>query len=136
MRNLFFVAVFIIFVFSSCSKSINSKLTTCSTNEPPTLKVISPTGTPTLKPGDELLVKAIFSDHDIIYAASWEALRASAVCGNNPYNGQYEPKIDEFEMNFRFFIPSNFAGDQVIRLYGVDGQGNISQKDILFKATN
>lgn len=136
MRKLYFITVLIIFISFSCSKGINSKLGTCSTNEPPTIKIISPIGTPTLKPGDQLQVKATFTDHDIIYVASWEALRASAVCGNNPYSGQYEPKTYEYEMNFTFFIPPNFAGDQVIRLYGVDGQGNISQKDIIYKATN
>ena len=136
MRKLYFAVASVLFIFSACIKTSLKKNTACATNEPPAIRVITPTITPTVKPGDILHIKAMFSDHDIVYVASWEALRASAVCGNNPYSGQFEPKTDEFEMNVKFFIPPNFAGDQIIRLYGVDGQGNISTLDIPFKATN
>jgi hypothetical protein len=125
MRKLYFAVASVLFIFSACTKTSVKKNTTCAINEPPAIKVITPTTTQTLKAGDILQVKAMFSDHDIVYVASWEALRASGVCGNNPYSGQFEPKI-----------PPNFAGDQIIRLYGVDGQGNISTLDIPFKATN
>ena len=83
-----------------------------------------------------LEVKALFTDRDVVYVASWEALRAAGVCGTNPYSGQFEPKTSEYEMNFKFIIPHNFAGEQTIRLYGVDGPGNISTYDIKFIATN
>ena len=132
MRKLYFAVALIIFIFSACTKSIN-KSTACAINEPPVIKVISPGTLPQLKPGAQLQVKAVFTDHDIVYVASWEALRASGVCGNNPYSGQFEPKTDEYEMNFKFIIPTNFAGLQTIRLYGVDGQGNISTLDIPYQ---
>lgn len=136
MRKLYFALASVLFIFSACTKTSVKKNTACAINEPPAIKVITPTSAPTLRPGEILQVKAMFSDHDIVYVASWEALRASGVCGNSPYSGQFEPKTDEFEMNIKFYIPPNFNGDQIIRLYGVDGQGNISTLDIPFKATN
>ena len=132
MRKLYFAVSLIIFIFSACSRNINNN-SACATNDPPVIKIISPATTPVLKPGDQLQVKAIFHARYIVYVASWEALRASVVCGNNPYSGQFEPKTDEYEMKFKFIIPSNFAGNQTIRLYGVDGQGNISTMDIPYK---
>jgi len=135
MRKLYFAVATVLFIFSACTKTINNP--DCDpNNEPPTIKIISPKSIPTLKPGDLLEVKALFTDRDVVYVASWEALRAAGVCGTNPYSGQFEPKTSEYEMNFKFIIPHNFAGEQTIRLYGVDGPGNISTYDIKFIATN
>ena len=135
MRKLYFAVATVLFIFSACTKTIND--TNCDpNNEPPTIKIISPLSIPTLKAGDMLEVKALFTDRDVVYVASWEALRAAGVCGTNPYSGQFEPKTSEYEMNFKFIIPHNFAGEQTIRLYGVDGPGNISTYDIKFIATN
>jgi len=136
MRKLFFAVTAVFLIFSACIKNNCIKPTRSAINEPPTIKIISPLSIPTLKPGDVLEVKAIFTDRDVVYVASWEALRAAGVCGTNPYSGQFEPKISEYEMNFKFIIPNNFAGEQTIRLYGVDGPGNISTYDIKFTATN
>ena len=135
MRKLYFAVATVLFIFSACTKTINDP--NCDpNNEPPTIKIISPLSIPTLKAGDMLEVKALFTDRDVVYVASWEALRAAGVCGTNPYSGQFEPKTSEYEMNFKFIIPHNFAGEQTIRLYGVDGPGNISTYDIKFIATN
>jgi len=135
MRKLYFAVATVLFIFSACTKTIND--TNCDPNsEPPTIKIISPLSIPTLKAGDMLEVKALFTDRDVVYVASWEALRAAGVCSTNPYSGQFEPKTSEYEMNFKFIIPHNFAGEQTIRLYGVDGPGNISTYDIKFIATN
>jgi len=136
MRKLFFAVTAVFLIFSACIKNNCIKPTRSAINEPPAIKIISPLSIPTLKPGDVLEVKAIFTDRDVVYVASWEALRAAGVCGNNPYSGQFEPKISEYEMNFKFIIPNNFGGEQTIRLYGVDGPGNISTLDIKFTATN
>ena len=136
MRKLFFAVTAVFLIFSACIKNDCIKPTRSAINEPPTIKIISPLSIPILKPGDVLEVKAVFTDRDVVYVASWEALRAAGVCGNNPYSGQFEPKISEYEMNCKFFIPNNFAGEQTIRLYGVDGPGNISTYDIKFTATN
>ena len=136
MRKLYFAVASILFVFSACIKNECIKPARSAINEPPAIKVISPFSIPILKPGDVLEVKAVFTDRDVVYVASWEALRAAGVCGTNPYSGQFEPKTSEYEMNFKFIIPNNFAGDQTIRLYGVDGPGNISTFDIRFTATN
>ena len=135
MRKLYFAVASILFVFSACIKNECIKPARSAINEPPAIKVISPFSIPVLKPGDVLEVKAVFTDRDVVYVASWEALRAAGVCGTNPYSGQFEPKTSEYEMNFKFIIPNNFAGDQTIRLYGVDGPGNISTYDIKFTAT-
>jgi len=135
MRKLYFAVATVLFIFSACTKTINDP--NCDpNNEPPTIKIISPLSIPTLKAGDMLEVKALFTDRDVVYVASWEALRAAGVCGTNPYSGQFEPKTSEYEMDFKFIIPHNFAGEQTIRLYGVDGPGNISTYDIKFIATN
>ena len=135
MRKLYFAVATVLFIFSACTKTRNDP--NCDpNNEPPTIKIISPLSIPTLKAGDMLEVKALFTDRDVVYVASWEALRAAGVCGTNPYSGQFEPKTSEYEMNFKFIIPHNFAGEQTIRLYGVDGPGNISTYDIKFIATN
>src|SRR6186713_2868597 len=136
MRKLYFAVASIVFVFFACTKTVNNSPNCDPNNEPPAIKIISPLSIPTLKPGDVLEVKAIFTDRDVVYVASWEALRAAGVCGTNPYSGQFEPKTSEYEMNFKFIIPHNFAGEQTIRLYGVDGPGNISTYDIKFIATN
>jgi|SRR5687767_2733547 len=136
MRKLYFAVACMLFIFSACTKTINNPSLRNPINEPPLIKVISPLSIPTLKPGDVLEVKAVFTDRDVVYVASWEALRAGGVCGTNPYSGQFEPKTSEYEMNFKFIIPNNFAGEQIIRLYGVDGPGNISTYDIEFTATN
>jgi len=136
MKKLYFAVAFILFIFSACTKIVNNQSTRDPINEPPTIKVVSPQSIPILKAGDLLEVKAIFSDRDVVYVASWEALRAEGLCGGNPYSGQFEPKTAEYEMNFKFYIPRNFAGEQTIRLYGVDGPGNISTFDIKFTATN
>ena len=136
MRKLFFAVTAVFLIFSACIKNDCVKSTRSAINEPPTIKIISPLSIPILKPGDVLEVKAAFTDRDVVYVASWEALRAAGVCGTNPYSGQFEPKISEYEMNFKFIIPNNFAGEQIIRLYGVDGPGNISTYDIKFIATN
>jgi hypothetical protein len=136
MRKLFFAVTVVFLFFSACIKTESVNSTRSAINEPPTIKVVSPQSIPILKAGDLLEVKAIFSDRDVVYVASWEALRAEGLCGSNPNSGQFEPKTSEYEMNFKFYIPRNFAGEQTIRLYGVDGPGNISTFDIKFTATN
>jgi len=100
MRKLYFAVASILFVFSACIKNECIKPARSAINEPPAIKVISPFSIPVLKPGDVLEVKAVFTDRDVVYVASWEALRAAGVCGTNPYSGQFEPKTSEYEMNF------------------------------------
>jgi hypothetical protein len=136
MRKLFFAVTVVFLIFSGCSKSESINSACSAINEPPAIKVVSPLSIPILKSGDLLEVKAVFNDPDVVYVASWEALRAEGLCGSNPYSGQFEPRSSEYEMNFKFYIPRNFAGEQTIRLHGVDGAGNISTFDIRFTATN
>jgi hypothetical protein len=136
MRKLLFAVTAVFLFFSACIKTESINSTCNAINEPPAIKVISPLSIPILKAGDLLEVKAIFSDRDVVHFASWEALRAEGLCGGNPYRGQFEPKTGEYEMNFKFYIPRNFTGEQTIRLYGVNGSGNISTFDIKFTATN
>lgn len=120
----------------SCSRSDINPGSTEITTKPPSIKIISPTTVPTLHPGDVLEVKAHLYDADIIYVASWEAVRASAICGSNPYSGQFEPKTCHYDMDIKFYIPDHFAGDQVINIYGVDALGNIGTAQVHFKATD
>jgi hypothetical protein len=135
MRKLFPV-IFLFGIMTACTKHGGGPAAKNENNEPPAIKIISPVTTPELHPGDELNVKARFSDIDLVAVASWEALRAAAVCGNNAYKGEYRPMTYEFEMNFKFIIPYNYAGSRVIRLYGVDGAGNIASADINFRSTD
>ena len=72
----------------------------------------------------------------MIAVASWEALRAAAVCGSNPYKEETRPWTYDHEMNIKFIVPANFAGDQVLRIYAVDGTGNITTADVNYKAVN
>jgi len=120
----------------SCTKSVSDASSRNPINEAPTIKVITPTVIPSLKAGDELFVKALLTDRDLISVASWEAINAAVLCGNNPYKGEFKPMVYDFEMNFKFLVPSGFTGDQVIRIYGVDGSGNISTFDLAYKVTN
>ena len=75
MKKLYFAVATVVFIFSACIKTENCQSTRSAINEPPTIKVLSPQSIPTLKPGDLLEVKALFTDRDVVYVASWEALR-------------------------------------------------------------
>ncbi len=70
----------------------------------------------------------------MIAVASWEALQAAGLCGTNPYSEETQPWTFDYEMNIKFIVPSNFAGDQVLRIYAVDGTGNITTADVKYKA--
>ncbi len=136
MRKLFFVIVSLSFIVSACSKTINGKATRNPINQPPVIKVIAANNSQPLKPFDQLTVKALMTDLDLVAVASWEALNAAIVCGNNPYKGSFNPMTYEYELYFSFTIPPFFPGDHAIRLYGVDAAGNIATVDIPYKATN
>ena len=135
MRKFLAVIPCLVFILSCNRSDFNPELREIST-KPPSIKIISPTIIPTLHPGEVLEVKAHLYDPDIIYVASWEAVRASVICGNNQYSQQFEPKQCHYDMDFKFYIPDHFAGDQVINIYGVDGLGNIATAQVHFKATN
>ena len=137
MRNSLFAAVITLLIFSACTKSIKVKQPAADNNEPPTITIISPSVMPTVKAGDQIEVKAVLSDKDLVFVAAWEALRASSgVCGSSPYHGQFEPKSSEYEMNFKFTVPSNFGGVQTIRISGMDGKENKSTADISYTSSN
>lgn len=136
MRNLFLAIVSLSFIVSGCSKTVNGKPARNPVNEPPEIKIISPASKQTLRPNDQLTVKALITDIDLVAVASWEAINAEGLCGNNPYKGSFTPKVYDFEMTFTFIIPSAFAGDYTIRIYAMDGCGNISAVDVHYAATN
>ena len=87
------------------------------------------------KPYDQLTVKAMITDIDLVAVASWEAINAAPVCGMNPYKASYNPMTYEYELSFSFTIPPAFPGDHVIRLYGVDASGNVATADIAYRST-
>ena len=136
MRKLLFAAFAIAFISSSCTKSITGKATRNPINEAPVIKILSANNEQILKPLDQLNVKAMMTDVDLVAVASWEALNAAGACGNNPYKGSFTPMTQEYELDFSFTIPPSFSGDHVIRLYGVDASGNIAIADIPYKSTN
>ena len=136
MRKLFIVMIPVFFIASACSKTINDKPARSAINEPPVIKVITPTSVQVLKQYDQLTVKAMITDIDLVAVASWEAVNAAGACGSNPYKGSYTPMTSEYELNFSFTIPTSFEGDHVIRIYGVDASGNIATADITYKTTN
>jgi hypothetical protein len=76
------------------------------------------------------------ADIDLVAVSSWEALQASAACGNNPYKGSFYPMTQEYELSFSFTIPPAFPGDHIIRLCGVDASGNIASLDIGYRCVN
>jgi len=137
MRKLYFAVVSILFIFYGCTKTITSKPTRNPYNDPPVIKIVAPSDLQSLvfKPYEQLKVKAMITDIDLVAVASWEALNAGGACGNNPWMGSNNPMTYEFELNFSFTIPPGFPGDHAIRLYGVDGSGNIATIDIPYKST-
>ena len=136
MRKLYFAVASIVFIFSNCVKTTTSKPTRDPINEPPSIKIIAPTTAQVLKPFDQLTVKAIFTDFDLVAIASWEAVGAALACGPNKHRDSFTPMVYDYEMNFSFTIPPFFPGAHIIRLYGVDAAGNISTADIPYTATN
>lgn len=137
MRNIFIAIVSLSFIVSACSKTINGKPGRNPVNEPPEIKIIAPTAKKTLRPNEELIVKALITDRDLVAVVSWEAINATAgLCGNNPFKGSFTPMVYEYEMNFIFIIPSAFTGDYTIRIHGMDVCGNISTAEINYSATN
>ena len=138
MKKLYFAIASILFIFSACTKPTISKPTRNPYNEPPLIKIITPTSlqTQVFRPYDQLTVKAMVTDIDLVAIASWEALNAAPVCGTNPYKASFNPMTYEYELSFSFTIPPYFPGDHIMRLYAVDASGNIATVDIPYKATN
>ena len=136
MRNLFLAIVSLSFILSACSKTINGKPVRNPVNEPPEIKVITPTSKQILRANDQLTVKALITDIDLVAVASWEAISAEGLCGGNPYKGSFTPMVYDYEMNFTFMIPSAFSGDHIIRIHAMDASGNISTAEIKYNATN
>lgn len=138
MRKLYFAVASFLFIFSACTKTTIKKPTRNPINEPPVVKIISPTSLESriFRPYDQLTVRAMITDIDLVAVASWEALNAAPVCGTNPYKGSFSPLTYEYELSFSFTIPPNFPGDHIMRLYAVDASGNIATIDIPYKATN
>ena len=135
MRKLCFAIFSFALISFGCGKTSFQKPSRDPINEPPTIKVINPTTAQLLKPFDQLNVKAIFTDIDIVAVASWEAIDAAIACGPNQYKGTFSPNTYEYEMNFLFTIPPQFPGPHIIRLYGVDASGNIGTADIHYTST-
>lgn len=136
MRNLFFAIVSLSFIVSGCSKTVSSKPLRNPVNEPPEIKILAPISKQTLRPSDQLTVKALITDIDLVAVASWEAVNAEGLCGNNPFKGSFTPRVYDYEMSFTFIIPSAFSGDHVIKIHGMDGCGNIATAEIHYSATN
>lgn len=138
MRKFYFAVAFVLLIFSACTKTITSKPTRNPYNDPPVIKIIVPSTlqSQVFKPYDQLNIKAMITDIDLVAVASWEALNAAPVCGTNPYKGSYSPLTYEYELSFSFTIPPFFPGEHVMRLYAVDASGNIATLDIPYKATN
>lgn len=138
MRRLFFTVATVILVFSACTKPNTGTPLRNPYNDPPTIKVIQPASLEpkVFKPYEQLKVKAIMTDVDLVAVASWEAINAAPVCGPNPWKGTFNPMQYDFELEFAFTIPPFFPGEHIIRLYAVDASGNISILDIPYKSTN
>jgi len=138
MRKLYFTVAAIILIFSACTKTKTTTPTRNPYNDPPAIKIITPSNlqTQVFKPYDQLKVKAMITDIDLIAVAAWEAINAAPVCGTNPWMGTFNPMTYEFELEFAFTIPPFFPGDHIIRLYGVDASGNIAIVNIPYKSTN
>lgn len=137
MRKYYFAVAFILFIFSACTKSTIKKPTRDPFNDPPVIKIINPTSlqSQVFRPYDQLKVKAMITDIDLVAVAAWEALNAAPVCGPNQYMATFNPMSYEYELSFSFTIPPNFPGDHIMRLYAVDASGNISTLDIPYKST-
>ena len=136
MRNIFLTIISLSFILSACSKTINGKPVRDPVNDPPEIKIITPIGKQVLHPNEQLTVKAIITDIDLVAVASWEAVDAEGLCGSNPYRGSFTPMTYDYEMSFTFIVPSAFSGDHIIRIHGMDASGNLSSVDIHFSATN
>jgi hypothetical protein len=138
MRKLYFAVAFVLFISSACTKTISSKPTRDPYNDPPVIKIQTPSNleAQVFRPYDQLTVKATITDIDLVAIASWEALNAAPVCGTNPYRGSFNPMTYEYELSFSFTIPPFFPGDHILRLYAVDASGNIATVDIPYKSTN
>ena len=136
MRNLFLAIVSLSFIVSACSKTMNGKPVRNPVNDPPEIKINAPIGKQTLRSNDQLTVKAVITDIDLVAVASWEAINTDGLCGSNPNKGSFTPMTYEYEMNFTFIIPSAFSGDHIIRIHAMDASGNISSKEIHYAATN
>ena len=138
MRKLYFAVASVLFIFSACTKTINNKPTRNPYNDPPVIKVITPSSleSKVFRPYDQLTIKAMMIDIDLVAVASWEALGAAGACGVNPYKGSFTPMTYDYELSFSFTIPPFFPGDHTITLYAVDASGNIAILDIPYKATN
>ena len=125
------------FIYCFClQQNINGKPVRNPVNEPPEIKIISPLSKQILQPNDQLIVKAVITDIDLVAVASWEAINAEGLCGGNPFKGSFTPMVYDYEMNFTFIIPSAFTGDHIIRIHAMDASGNISSADIHYGATN
>ena len=138
MRKLYFAVAFVLFISSACTKTINSKPTRNPFNDPPVIKIQTPSSleAQVFRPYDQLTVKAMITDIDLVAVASWEALNAAPVCGTNPYRASYNPMTCEYELSFSFTIPPFFPGNYIMRLYAIDASGNIATIDIPYKVTN
>ena len=138
MRKLYFAVAFVLFISSACTKMINNKPTRNPYNDPPEIKITTPSNleAQVFRPYDQLTVKAMITDIDLVAVASWEALNAAPVCGTNPYRASYNPMTYEYELSFSFTIPPFFPGNHIMRLYAVDASGNIATIDIPYKVTN
>ena len=137
MRKLYYAVASVLLLFSACTKTTTSGPTRNPYNDPPVIKVTAPSSLQpqTFKPYDQLTIKAMITDIDLVAVAAWEAMDAAGACGNNPHMGSYNPMTHDFELSFSFTIPPAFPGEHKIRLYGVDGSGNIATVDIPYKAT-
>lgn len=137
MRNLFLAIVSLSFIGSACSKAMNGKPGRNPVNEPPEIKIVAPIGKQTLRPSDQLSIKAVITDRDLVAVTSWEAINATAaLCGSNPFKGSFTPMVYDYEMNFTFIIPAAFSGDYIIRIHAMDNCGNLSAAEINYSTTN
>jgi hypothetical protein len=136
MRKFLPLLIALPFIFSACSKTITGKPTRNPINEPPAIKIISVNNLQPLRPLEQLNVKALMTDIDLVAVSSWEAVNAAEACGPNPYKGSFTPMTYDYELEFSFTIPPAFPGEHILRLYGVDASGNIATMDIKYRATN
>lgn len=138
MRKFYFTVALVILISSACTKTKSHIPARNPYNEAPAIKILAPATlqAQVFKPYDQLKVKAVLTDIDLVAIAGWEAINAAPVCGINPWRGTFNPMTYEYELEFAFTIPPYFPGDHIMRLYGVDASGNIATIDIPYKATN
>ena len=136
MKTVIFAA-FLLSIFSlNCTKESACPGDLNKDSQSPVIKLISPTNTPSLRPGEYITVKALITDNNSVREVGWEAMNAASVCGNNPYQGAwlpYEPSVD-FEI--RFLVPANYSGNRFIRIYAEDHYANETYIDVPFIAEN